>query len=78
MCLMVSRAIGVEIDHGLGGDLAGEHDQAGVAQRLGGDARGLVLRQQRIEHRVGDLVRDFVRVAFGNRLRREQETADII
>ena len=28
-------------------------------------------RENRIEHRVGDLVADFVRVTFGHRLRRE-------
>jgi hypothetical protein len=33
----------LEIDLGVGGDLAGEHHQVVLHQRLGGDARALVL-----------------------------------
>ena len=58
----------LEVDDGAGGDLAGEHHETGVAQRLGAYARELVLREQRVEHGIGDLIRNLVRVAFGNRL----------
>ncbi len=54
----------LEIDDGAGGDLTGQHHQTGGAQGLGGDARVLVLRQDGIEHAVGNLVRDLVRVPF--------------
>jgi hypothetical protein len=63
----------LEVHHRVGGDLAGHHHEAGVAQRLGGDARILVLREDGVEHRVGDLVRDLVRVTLGNRLGCEEK-----
>ncbi len=66
---------GLIVDHGVRGDLAGEHDQAGGAQRFGGDARVFVLREDGIEDRVGDLVGDLVRVTFGDRLGGKEETA---
>jgi hypothetical protein len=64
----------LEVDHRIGGDLTGQDHEARVAQRLGADARVLVLREQRVEHGVGNLVGNFVRVAFGNGLGREQKT----
>jgi hypothetical protein len=67
----VARDLDV-VDVRVGGDLAGQHDQAGVGQRLGGHAAARVLREDRVEDRVGDLVRHLVRVAFGDRFRREE------
>ena len=61
------------IDHRVRGDLAGEHDQARVAQRFRRDARIFVLRQDRIEDRVRDLIGDLVRMAFGDRFGRKQK-----
>ena len=65
---------GLEIHHRLGGDLTGHHHQAGVAQRLGGDARELVLRENRVEDGIRNLVRDLVRMTLGNRLGGEKKT----
>jgi len=48
------------------GDLAGQHDEARVAQRFGGDAGARVLGQDRVEDGVGNLVRDLVGMAFGD------------
>src|SRR5690606_24802566 len=56
-----------------GRDLAGEHDQAGVAKGLGGDARESVLRQDGVQDPVRDLVGDLVRMPFGDRFGGEQE-----
>ena len=47
---------------------------AGLDQRLAGDARALVLREHGVEHRVGDLVGDLVRMSFGDGLGGEQVT----
>src|SRR5574343_330026 len=54
------------IDVGVGGDFTGQHDQAGVAQGFGGNARMLVLGQDGVEDGVGNLVGDLVRMAFAN------------
>ena len=54
------------VDIGAGGDFTGEHDQTGVAQRLGGDPAVFVLRENCVENRVRDLVGDFVGVTFGD------------
>src|SRR5450432_2293460 len=62
----VARDLDV-VDVGVGRDLAGEHHQAGVAERLGGDTRARVLPEDRIEDGVGYLVGDLVGVAFGDR-----------
>jgi hypothetical protein len=63
----------LEIHHRVGGDFARHHHEAGVAQRLGGNARILVLREDGVEHRVGDLVRNLVGMAFGDRLGSEEK-----
>ena len=68
----VARHLDV-IDHRVGGDLAGQHHQAGVGQCLGGHAAARVLRQQGVEDGVGDLVGHLVRVAFGNRFGSEEK-----
>ena len=64
----------LEIDVGLGGDLAGNDHQSGGRQRLGGDAAVRVLLQAGIENGVGDLIGNLVGVAFGNGFRGKQET----
>ena len=62
----------LDVDVGLGRDLAGDDDEAGVDQRLAGDAAVRVVGEHRVEDAVGDLVGDLVRVALGHRLGGEQ------
>ncbi len=62
------------INVGLGGDFAGDDDQAGGQKRLGGDAAVRVLLDAGVENSVGDLVRHLVRMAFGDALRGKQES----
>ena len=54
-------------------DLACQHDQAGVAQRFGRHPRARVLREDRVQNRVGDLVCYLVGMAFGDGLGCEKE-----
>ena len=61
----VARDLDV-VDVRVGGDLAGEHHEAGVGQRFGGHAAARVLFEDRIEDRVGNLVGDLVGMAFGD------------
>ena len=61
-----------DVDPGAGGHLAGDDDDTGLDQRLAGDAAAIVLLEDRIEHRVGDLVGHLVRVPLGHRLRGEK------
>ena len=68
----------VDIPEQLAAALAGDHDLVGRAQRLAaepcideavvGDAELDVLLDEGIEDRIGDLIRDLVRMTFGNRL----------
>ena len=61
---------------------AGDHDLVGGAQRLAaepgvdqavvGDAELDVLLDEGVEDRIGDLIRDLVRMTLGNRLAGEQ------
>ncbi len=60
------------LDLGAGRDLSGEHDEAGLGERLAGDARTRILLEQRVEDRVRDLVAHLVRVTHRDRLGREQ------
>ncbi|MNE94662.1 hypothetical protein D3C80_1926540 [compost metagenome] len=53
----------------VGGDLAGQHHEAGIGQRFGGDAAAGVLFEDRIENRVRDLIGYLVGVAFRDGLR---------
>ena len=46
---------------------------AGVGQRLGGDSRARVLREDRVEDGVRDLIGDLVGVAFGDGFGCEKE-----
>ena len=52
----------------------GDDHDAGLDQGFAGDAPARVGRQDRIEHRIGDLVGDLVRMAFGNRFGGKRET----
>ena len=48
----------------LAGDLAHVDDESGSAHRLAGNVRVRVLREAGVQNRIGDLVGDFVGVAF--------------
>jgi len=50
-----------------GGDFAQDKDQTVGNRRLTGDAAVRVFSHDSIQHRIGDLVADFVRVALGDR-----------
>ena len=57
----------------VGRDLARDHDEPGVHEGLAGHAALRILGHHGVEDAVGDLVGHLVRVALGDRLRREQE-----
>jgi hypothetical protein len=65
----------LDIEAGIGGDLARDHHQAGVDQRFAGHPAVGILGQDGVEDGVGDLVGDLVGMAFGDRFRGEQELA---
>src|SRR5207249_3190882 len=60
-----------ELDPRLARDLAGDDHEAGLDERLAGDAAVRVFGEQCIEDGVRDLVADLVRVALVDRFRRE-------
>src|SRR5690606_10578504 len=62
----------LQVDPGAGGDLAGDDRHAGLDHGLAGYAGALVLGQDRVEHGIGDLVGDLVRVPFGHGLGGEE------
>src|SRR6185437_13265032 len=62
----------LEVDPRIGGDLAGDDRHAGLDHGFAGHARARVLRDDRVEHGIGDLVGDLVRMAFGDRFGGEQ------
>ena len=68
----------LEVDVGLGRDLAGNDHQAGAGQRLAGHAAVGVLRQAGIENRVGDLVGDLVGMTLGHGLTGKQKTVGVL
>eukprot|EP01137_Pigoraptor_chileana_P029047 Opistho-2@13734 len=68
----VARHLDV-IHMGVGGDLAGQHDQASIGQRFGGHAGAGVLREDSVENRVRDLIRDLVGMAFGDGFRSKEK-----
>ncbi|MCY1551354.1 hypothetical protein D9M68_876780 [compost metagenome] len=68
----VARDLNV-VDVRVGRDLAGQHHQAGVGQRLGGHAAARVLLEDCIEDRVGNLVSHLVGVAFRDGFGREEK-----
>ena len=71
MALMVSRAIGRDVDVLAGGDLTGHDAQPGGEQRLAGHAAGRIDGEDGVEDGVGHLVGDLVRMALGDRFRGE-------
>ena len=52
---------------GFGGDFAGDDDQTGGGQSFASDAAGDVVGQAGVKNGVGNLVRDFIGMAFGHR-----------
>ena len=62
----------LDVDVGLGRDLARHHHQAGVHERLARHAPVRVIGQHGIQDAVGDLVGDLVRMALGDGLGREE------
>ena len=61
-----------DVDLRRGGHLAGDHDEAGLGQRLARDARALVALEERVEDPVRDLIAQLVGVAFGDALGGEE------
>jgi hypothetical protein len=59
-------------DVGLRGDFPGHDHQAGGDQGFAGHAAGGVVLEGRVQNRVADLVRDFVRVTLGHAFGGEQ------
>ena len=59
---------------GRGRDLAGDDHQTRRDQRFTGHACRRILGQDGVEHGIGNLVRDLVRMSFGHGLRRKQVT----
>jgi hypothetical protein len=53
-------------------DLARDVDLAGDRERLARDAALRILREDRVEHGVGDLIGELVGMPLGHRLRGEQ------
>ena len=70
---MTSRDEVGKIDVRLGGDFAGDDDQAGGDKRFAGNAAHGVVFQDGVEDGVGNLVGNFVGVTLGYRLRGKQE-----
>src|SRR5690606_25539817 len=62
----------LDVDPRGGGDFAGDDGGAGLHQGLAGHAGALVLRQDGVEDRIGDLVGDLVRMALGDRFGGEE------
>ena len=56
----------LNVDERAGRDLAGDDDEAGGDQRLARHAADRIPRQDRIENGIGNLIGDFVGVAFGD------------
>ena len=54
-------------------DFAREHHQLRGGQRFARDARFGVFGKEQVDNGVADLVSDFVRMAFGNGFRGEEE-----
>ena len=61
-----------DIHIAVGGDLTHDVDQAGGGAGLAGHAAVGVLLKDRIQHRVGDLVADFIGMPLGNGFRSKQ------
>jgi hypothetical protein len=74
-----------DVEHGLAhqrfhvhprarGHLAGDDHHTGFYQRFASDAAARIRGNNGVQHRIGDLIGDFVGVALGNRFGRERET----
>ena len=66
---------GLIVDCGGSRDFAGDHAAVGGHQRFTGHAAHGVLGESGVQHRIADLIADFVRVAFGDGLGSENVTA---
>jgi hypothetical protein len=62
----------VVVQDGAGGNFAGDHGQAGGHQGLAGNTALGVYLHDFIENRIGNLVGNLVRMAFGDGLRGKQ------
>ncbi len=62
----------LDLDHGIRRDLAGDNHHTGLRHRLAGDAAARLLRENRVEDRVRDLIGNLVRMSFRHGLRRKQ------
>ena len=71
-CLARNRLV---VDDRFRGDFTRQDNEPGVTQCLGSHARVFVLREDRVEDGVRDLVGYFVRMTFRHRLRRKEEAA---
>ena len=60
-----------------GGDLAHDHHHAGGAGSLAGYVGVRILREDRVQHGVGNLITDLVGMAFGYGLRRKEKLVHI-
>ena len=56
----------LEIDIGFGGDFSGDDYEAGSGEGFAGYAAGDVFGEAGVEDGVGNLVSDFIRMAFGD------------
>ena len=63
----------VEIERRLRRDFPGEHDVPVLDERFARDAGTRILREARVEHAVGDVVRDFVRMSGADGFGRKNE-----
>ena len=64
-----------KIDVTAGRDFAGDDREPGRDERLARHAADGILREDRVENGIGNLVGDLVRVPLGHRLRRKEMTA---
>ena len=58
----------------MGGNFTQKQHKAGLDRRLTGDTRHRVLLKHGINHRVADLVTHLIRVTFGDRFARKEQT----
>ena len=72
---MASRTIWLIIELGLGGDFAADDDDVALGVSLAGHAAVRVLGQAGVQHRVGNGVANFVRMAFADGLGGEDESS---
>ncbi len=73
LLLNAGRPVALSVHDALAADLAGQNHQIGRRQGLARHARFRIFRQEQIDDRVGDLVRDLVGVAFRDALGGKQK-----